>query len=38
MSIGDEVLVQEKTQSIPATVTNMFDFLMEGIDVWNLFC
>ena len=30
MSIGDEVLVQEKAQLIPATVTNVSDFLMEG--------
>ena len=31
ISIGDEVLVQEKAQLIPATVTNVSDFLMEGV-------
>ena len=38
MSIGDEVLVQGKGQLIPATVTNVSDFLMEGDIICIVHC
>ena len=38
MSIGDEVLDQRKGQLIPATVTNVSDFPMEGDIICILHC
>ena len=36
MSIGDEVLDQRKGQLIPATVTNVSDFLIEGDSICSI--
>ena len=36
ISIGDEVLVQEKAELVPATVTNVSHFLMQGYIIYQI--